>query len=305
MTMYMIGTLKNEPELKELLFKEIKFLNREGIKISLSEKILGKTSFIKCSIDEENTEIRSAHEKVLRFYLANIITDFLMNEVTKTYIYRIARERCHELGEDGFGIILQSSYSYLNNLHDEGDIGKTLSRHNRILTEVGQYLETNNQLDLEGFFRFRLKDYYQELTESVDKAVNNFVMEKEYLEFLRLLRYFVEVQEPKIEEVHVLFQTKQDFFILDENLQPVKPGQLEGILAQLDQEIEYEDWLLSALITIAPRRIILHIVVLVEVVETIISVFQNRVTVCKGCQLCGCGEMSLWEQAGQPELKRP
>ena len=303
MTMYMIGTLKNEPELKELLFKEIKFLNREGIKIQLSEKTLGKTAFINCSIEEENAELRSAHEKVLRFYLSNIITDFLMNEVTKTYIYRMARERCQEFGEEGFGAVLQSSYSYLNNLHEEGDIGKTLTRHNRILNEVSQYLENNYQLNLDGFFRFRLKDYYHELTESVEKAVNNFVMEKEYREFLRLLRYFVEVQEPKIEEVHVLFQTKQDFFILDEHFQPIKPGQLEGILAQLDQEVEYEDWLLSALITIAPRRIVLHIVAPVEMVETIISVFENRTVICEGCQLCS--ETSICEHLNQPESKRP
>lgn len=303
MTMYMIGTLKNEPELKEILYKEIKFLNREGINIHLSEKMLGKTAFIHCFVEEENPETRKAHEKVLRFYLSNIITDFLMNEVTKAYIYRLARERCQEFGDEGFGSVLQSSYSYLNNLHKEGDIGKTLSRHNRILNEVSQYLENNHQLDLEGFFRFRLKDYFHELAESVEKAVNNFVMEKEYLEFLRLLRYFVEVQEPKIDEVHVLFQTKQDFFILDESFQPVKPGQLEGVLAQLDQEVEYEDWLLSALITIAPRRIILHIVSPVDVVETIISVFQQRATICEGCKLCG--ETSVWQHLNRPEIKNP
>jgi putative sporulation protein YtxC len=232
-------------------------------------------------------DIQSSHEKILSFYLANVITDFLMNEVTKTFIFRLAKGRCQEFGEDGFSAIIQTSYTYLNNLHEEGDISKTLSRHNRIFTEVSQYLEQNRQMDLEGFFRFRLKDYFLELNEAVEKAVNNFVMEKEYLEFLKLLRYFVDVQEPKIDEVHVLFQTKQDFFILDEEFQPIKPGQLEGVLAQLDQEVEYEDWLLSALITLAPRRIILHIICPVDVVEIIINVFQQRTTICGGCDLCG------------------
>jgi putative sporulation protein YtxC len=287
MTMFMIGALKNEPELKDILLKEIKFLDREGIKLNLSEKLLGKTPFINCAIDEENDDVRDSHEKILRFYLANVITDFLMNEVAKTFIYRLAKGRCQEFGADELGVILQSSYTYLNNLHEEGDIGKTLSRHNRILTEVGEYLESNRQLDLEGFFWFRLKDYRRELSEAVEKAVNNFVMEKEYREFLRLLRYFVDVQEPKLDEVHVLFQTKQDFFILDEKLKPVKPGELEGVLAQSDREVEYEDWLLSALITLAPRRIILHIICPVDVVEIIINVFQQRAVICGGCELCG------------------
>jgi putative sporulation protein YtxC len=302
MTIYKIGTLNNEPELKENLFKEIKFLNREGIHVNISEKTVGKTLFINCSVADPDTEIQNAHEKILRFYLSNIITDLLMNEVTKSFIYRIIKHRyleSYEFGADEFGTILQSSYSFLNNLHEEGDIEKTLSRHNRIFTEVGHYLESNPQMDLEGFFRFRLKDYFQELIDSVEKAINNLQMEKEYLEFLRLLRYFVDVQEPKIDEVHVLFQNPQEFYILDESFQPIKPGQLEGIMAQLDQDIEYEDWVLSALITIAPRKIILHIISPVDVVDTIISVFQQRISICRGCQLCG--EHPAWQQFKLPD----
>jgi hypothetical protein len=105
MTIYKIGTLNNEPELKENLFKEIKFLNREGIHVNISEKTVGKTLFINCSVADPDTEIQNAHEKILRFYLSNIITDLLMNEVTKSFIYRIIKHRyleSYEFGADEF-----------------------------------------------------------------------------------------------------------------------------------------------------------------------------------------------------------
>ena len=109
----------------------------------------------------------------------------------------------------------------MNNLHEDGDIGKTLSRHNQILSEVNQYLDTNSNLYLEGFFRFRLKEYFTELERSVELSMDNFLVEQEYHEFIRLLQYFVEVQEPRIEEVHVLIKDKQHFYMLDEENIPL------------------------------------------------------------------------------------
>jgi hypothetical protein len=74
--------------------------------------------------------------------------------------------------------------------------------------------------------------------------------------------------------------------MLDEEKKPINQEQLKGVLVELNQEIDYEDLLLSALITIAPRCIVLHIIHHVEIIETISSVFRERVKICKGCELC-------------------
>ena len=57
-------------------------------------------------------------------------------------------------------------------------------------------------------------------------------------------------------------------------------------MAELNQDVEYDDLLLSALITISPRRIILHVISPIEIVETIVNVFRERVRICEGCDLC-------------------
>lgn len=53
--------------------------------------------------------------------------------------------------------------------------------------------------------------------------------------------------------------------------------------------LNYEDLVVSALITIAPRNIMVHTSDRLsdkEVLETIKSVFEGRVVVCEGCELC-------------------
>ena len=52
------------------------------------------------------------------------------------------------------------AYIYLSNLNEAGDIEKTLFRHNQILAEVSRYMESNSHFFLEGFLRFRLKEYF-------------------------------------------------------------------------------------------------------------------------------------------------
>ena len=41
-----------------------------------------------------------------------------------------------------------------------------------------EYFESSNTIILDGFINFRLKDYLKDLEEIVEKAVDNFLMEK-------------------------------------------------------------------------------------------------------------------------------
>lgn len=288
MSTYTIGTLMVQPEIRENLFNELNFLSREGIKLKFSEKPAGKFHFFNCDFEVENGS-NATSESMFRHYLANVITDLIMNPVTKTCMHRILKHKYQDFDEKDAQTIIENAYVHLQALK-EFDVDAA-NRHHMVFKEVSQYLLHNSHLYLEGFLRFRLKAYFREMTTAVEKAVENFIMEKEYREFIQLLRYFVEIQEPKIDEVHVLVQSKQEVYFLDEINQPVKPDQITGILHELEPEVEYEDWLLSALITIAPRKIVLHLSANSEMVQTILSVFEPRVFICDGCSMCQEGSL--------------
>ncbi|MFP4016376.1 MAG: sporulation protein YtxC, partial [Halanaerobiales bacterium] len=53
----------------------------------------------------------------------------------------------------------------------------------------------------------------------------------------------------------------------------------------MEDDVEYEDLLISALINISPAQIILHFEQQ-KVINTLKRIFDERIIICKGCQLC-------------------
>ncbi len=130
----------------------------------------------------------------------------------------------------------------------------------------------------------------QELEEAVDMAVEEYLLEKEHEEFIRLLRYFVEVQEPRLPAVGVRCDRAGSFALVDGDGNPLAQEQLEPLLGALGQEgIEAEDFVISALIALAPRSVVIHRPAdrRQEFMETVRSIFGARLTVCSGCPRCG------------------
>jgi putative sporulation protein YtxC len=93
--------------------------------------------------------------------------------------------------------------------------------------------ENNDEMVLDGFIRFRLKDFRHELEKAVDRAVDDLLIEKEYSEFIKLLRYFVEIQEPKVEEVHVVVGEDNKYILLDSSLRIINNDLLEDLAREI------------------------------------------------------------------------
>lgn len=124
---------------------------------------------------------------------------------------------------------------------------------------IKEYLSENITMDLEGFMRFRLKDFIDDLKGNLKNQTDKIIIEREYNEFIKLLRYFVEVQEPKVTEVHVYTSEEGKYTILDAQLKPIDFGLMEDMAKELtDDELSQDDLLISSLITIAPGRIFIH-----------------------------------------------
>ncbi|EET86548.1 sporulation protein YtxC, partial [Clostridium carboxidivorans P7] len=66
-----------------------------------------------------------------------------------------------------------------------------------------------------GFITFRMKELREDLEEIVDKVVERYMTEKEYNEFIKLLKYFVEIQESKIEEINIIIKSDGKYLIQD------------------------------------------------------------------------------------------
>ena len=160
----------------------------------------------------------------------------------------------------------------------------------KIYNVLLEYFKENNELILEGFVNFRLGFLNSKIEGIIDKLLAEFLLEQEYNEFIKILQYFVEIQEPKIRLVNVVIKKNNKYLLYDENKNLINNEFLEEIVDEMaESDMNYNDLLISSLITIAPREIILHVDETWDnrdIIQIINNVFVDKVRICSQCEFC-------------------
>jgi len=291
-----IGASDNVDLIKVRLVNELKQFESRGLKFNFKESPVGKYTFLSCSVVGQGQCAFSEEDSMALFkhYIADVLSDMILGKWQKTLLAEIIQENYYYFGEDDRRAIFQNALNYLD--CDSKDSGAVLwSRKKRkILSKLKEFLGACNQIVIDGFIRFRLKEYIRELQEAADKAADDFLMDREYKEFIQLLKYFVDIQDCRIDVVNVVMKSGGVFKLFDGQNRVINSAYLEGFIFDLiESDINYEDLLISALITIAPREIVFHTGGAAGpsgTLDTIRNIFCQRVTVCNGCELCKSGE---------------
>jgi len=161
-------------------------------------------------------------------------------------------------------------------------------RLSKLAQAIEAYLDEERFLHVEGFLRFRAGPYLEELRDSVAYAVDEWMMERQYQEFISLLKYFVYIQEAKIPAAHVVHHGNHDFTLLNERMLPIDTKQMDQFVVELiDKDISYEDVIVSTLISVSPGKLFVHSQTPDEqVIKTILTIFEGRVELCTDCAVC-------------------
>lgn len=286
-----IGATQHIDLLKDRLGRELRVDEGERIRIKMTENPAGNITFLSCDFNGNLCGGRHQDEQILfKHFVADILSDIIMNQWEKALLKDIIRETYYYFNEEEKNTILQYTLDYTNGVKVYPGKMDRRDRKHFIIKRLVDFLEHNDSIVIDGFVRFRLKDYIHEIKEAVDQAVDEFLMEREYREFIQLLKYFVEIQESKVPLVNVLVNPRGTYKLYDEEHSPIDSEFLEGfILDVMDNEINYEDLLISALITIAPNKIVFHYGAQAKVdstLDTIKNVFEGKVSECNGCKLC-------------------
>lgn len=283
MSQISIASTKHIDFIRNRLDDEFKLLQAEGMQIDLQEKARGNYTFLGCHLQPKNETSTKQDSLLFKHYVAKVISDVVVSKWEESLVQGIVKNHYYYFKEEERKVIVEKALELLKE-DDE------IRRKNKILLKVMDYLEANDDLILDGFITFRLQEYIKELEEAVEQAVDEFLIEREYNEFIRLLRYFVDIQEPRINLVNVLVKPSGYFQLYDGNENVITNEYLEGFILDMPEgEINYEDLLLSALITLAPRKIVLHFpddAQVNSIYNTIKNVFGERVSLCSGCLKC-------------------
>ncbi|WNR43561.1 putative sporulation protein YtxC [Paenibacillus roseipurpureus] len=150
-------------------------------------------------------------------------------------------------------------------------------------------LEEKHQLSLNGFLKFRLQEYKEELREIAEYAIDEFIMDRQYQEFISLLQYFVYIQEAKIPVAHLIHKGGHEFIILNDKMELIDANEFDASfrMEMLEKDINLEDMIVSTLITVSPANIYIHTRdPELTIIKTIRQIFEDRTTVCSYCRTC-------------------
>ena len=152
---------------------------------------------------------------------------------------------------------------------------------------IKEYVKENKAMILDGFVYFRLRAYLAYLDEVVDSGVNQFVIEKEYREFISLLRVYVESKVPEYNLLHFIY-INGETILLDEKRNIVSISEnIYNAKYLSDISFSSNDFALNTLLCLLPRRIEIHLIDDEdEFINTLKLIFEGRVTICKDCNIC-------------------
>lgn len=161
------------------------------------------------------------------------------------------------------------------------------SRKDLLINNILSYLKSSKSMILNGFLRFRIYDYINFLNDLVDSAVNEFVINKEYSEFIELLKLYIDSKPPRSELIHLIY-INEESILLDKNRNIISLSHNNLDIPYLsDISFSSNDYTLNSLLSLLPKKLIIHTSDIEDdFVNTLKLIFNSKVTICKHCSIC-------------------
>lgn len=250
-------------------YKDLGMKLADSIKISKEIKALDELLEVNIFIDEKKKdECKESICNELSSMVTNIIKDKLLKNIVK--------ESYKDIYKEG----LDDIYLCCLNLFNEKENFIKGILFNRIY----EYLINDDYININGFVKFRLRDLMDYIIEIRDRGLEEYLLEKDYNEFIGLLKYFVQMQEEKVDVLKIHIETDGNFKFFDKYDRPLESNYTKDIMnVVLKENMNYEDFLISTLITICPKEILIYDKlennISREIIETIKAIFEGKVVV--------------------------
>lgn len=272
-------------------------LKKKDIIIGIVESVEHDNHIIKLLCDDEiyTEKVRES----INLYMSNVLYKVAIKEYKKREMFDFIRENYFFLKQEE---IIEVENKIINILLLEENISSEnfvfcMNKMNSVIEKIKGLLEENYEININGFIRFRMKELREDIDAIVNNIIESYMVEKEYQEFIKLLKYFVDIQDSKIEEVNIIINESGNYIIKDNNGNDIFNEFIKELTDnKIDLDTKMEDIIISGLITNSPKVLKIHGKEYCnnkEFLETMEKVFENRVHYCKKCEFCTRKEIKL------------
>ena len=216
--------------------------------------------------------------------LSDILTEALLLFYEPILLQRLINIHYFYFDEYEKKIIENNCFQFI--VLDEDNMSKY--RKEEIWVRILLYINSNKSMILDGFVNFRLKNYVKSLEEIVDYSVQQYIIEKEYNDFINLLKLYIDSKAPELPFVNLIYLNGESI-LLNENKKYIDLGNnIFNAKYLSDISFSSNDYALNALLTLLPKKIEIHLVSNYEdeFINTLKLIFGKRISICKSCSLC-------------------
>ncbi len=230
------------------------------------------------------------YKNVIIHYIGNNIDEFIcfVSELLTDAIIDFYEEKI-------IARIISSNYFYFDDYEKKKILenckelckAENDEKKEKLYIEIEQYIKENKAIVLEGIINFRIKEYVKILDNIADMAVNQYIIEKEYTEFINLLKIYVATTEPGIDILHLIY-TNGESILLDEekNIVPLSDNVFNAKYLS-DISFSSNDFALNTLLSMLPKKLEIHMIDEEdEFINTLKLIFEDRIYICKDCNIC-------------------
>lgn len=157
---------------------------------------------------------------------------------------------------------------------------------------IRDFINDNMHIHLGGFALFRMKEYLSDFEDEIDFAIDEYMQQKRYRDFINFLKFFIDIQEPAVDKINLVIEKNGDYRILDGEGVPISEEILDSTYCEISTLDEDDGYImLNDLISLAPKSITVHCGHSIEEYDTlkiINEIFEGRVEVCHHCKICSC-----------------
>ena len=223
---------------------------------------------------------------------SNVFTNIISNTLTKTIIH--FWEKSLVLDFINLNYFYFNSYernrileNTLDLLNDNENVNEKFDLINNTLYS---YFSNNHSLYLNAFINFRLSNYIEFINEKIDFSVNKFLIDKEYLEFVNILRLYIasESINSNVQHLHLIYKNKNSIITNDDKEIISCNDNIAKAKYISDISFSSNDLALNTLLNILPKKITIHLTdgYIDEFINTLKLIFQERVIICQDCDIC-------------------
>lgn len=173
------------------------------------------------------------------------------------------------------------------NLLNSENINESYFRKDTLWLCVYNYIKEHKAMILQGFVNFRISGYTKQLDYLTDISVNDFIIEKEYNEFIDLLRLYINSKSASNKQIHLIYREKKAL-LLDQNKNTISDSdEIFNTKFLSDISFSDNDYILNTLLNILPQKINIHLLTVSDdFIKTLQLIFEDKINICTDCNIC-------------------